>query len=83
MRQSSDGQREMPPWSDTPSGKPLATTYIPGERVFGAIDGCPGTVASVSTIIAPIFSVVWSTGGGEIIYPMDTIMVRKGWPWER
>lgn len=82
MRQSSDGRLEMPPWGDTPAGKPVAPAYAVGERVYGAIDGCPGTVASVSTVVAPIFSVVWSTGDGEIIYPMDTIMVRKAWPWE-
>jgi hypothetical protein len=65
------------------SDTPATPTYAVGERVFGAIDGCPGTVVSVSTVVAPVFSVVWSTGRGEeIIYPMDTIMIRKAWPWE-
>lgn len=79
MRQSGDGRGAVQPWGDAP-GTPA---YAVGERVFGAIDGCPGIVVGVSNVVAPLVSVEWSDGGKEaVIYPIDTIMIRKAWPWE-
>ena len=67
MRQDSDGRDTMPLWSLT-------------QRVFGAIDGCPGDVVSVGN---DWFAVQWSDGTRDaVVYPEDTIMVRKGFPWE-
>lgn len=62
---------------------PGPARFAVGERVFGAIDGCPGTVVHVSNVVAALVSVVWDGGDKEaVIYPMDTIMIRKAWPWE-
>lgn len=74
MWQDSDGRDTMPIWS-------YAST---GERVYGAIDGCPGDIVSVDKI-AGTFVVEWldaSGSGVSVVYPMNTVMVRKAWPWE-
>lgn len=70
MWKSEERQNTVPAWSVT-------------QRVFGAIDGCPGTVVSVDAT-AGTFSVRWSdqTALGDIVYPSDTIMVRRAFPWE-
>lgn len=58
--------------------------YAVGERVFGAIDGLPGTVVGVSNVVAPLVTVQWADENavGDVIYPADTILIRKAWPWE-
>lgn len=67
MRQDSDEREAVPVWSVA-------------QRVFGAIDGCPGEVVSVG---AGTFNVRWSDGTRDaVVYPEDTIMVRAGFPWE-
>ena len=72
MRQSSDGRDTMQTRGDA---------YAVGERVFGAIDGCPGEVVSVGD---STFTVDWTDAGGAdaVVYPKDTIMVRRAFPWE-
>lgn len=59
------------------------TSWTAHERVFGAIDGCPGTVVSVDAI-GGTFTVQWADQDavGNVIYPFDTIMVRRKFPWE-
>lgn len=71
MRQDDDGRDTVPAWSIT-------------QRVFGAIDNCPGTVVSVDAT-ADTFSVQWADQAalGGIVYPSDTIMVRPAFPWEK
>jgi len=60
-----------------------ASPWFQGQRVYGAIDNCPGTVVSVDAFsTSPVFAVRWEDAVGEVIYPHDTIMVRKAWPWE-
>ena len=78
MRQSGERRDQMQFGSDAPA----SPGYAVGDRVCGALDGCPGTVVSVSSVVAPLISVVWDDGDGkEIIYPADTIMIRRLWPW--
>lgn len=58
--------------------------YATGERVFGAIDGMPGTVVSVGEPAGTV-TVEWivaEVSVGNVVYPDDTIMIRKAWPWE-
>jgi hypothetical protein len=50
------------------------------QRVAGALDGCFGTVISVD-INAGTFTVDW-TDDAVVVYPEDTIMVRRTMPWE-
>lgn len=67
----------MFPWSDTPG----APTYAVGDIVYSG--DCRGAVVHVSTVVAPLISVVWSDGdGGPIIYPMNATYLRKALPWE-
>lgn len=71
MRESSDGRSEVPPWRVT-------------QRVYGAIDDCPGTVVSVDKP-AGTFTVEWLDRSGHdvpVVYPDNTIMVRRAWPWQ-
>jgi hypothetical protein len=70
MRESSDGRNTMPPWRVA-------------QRVYGAIDGCPGTVVSVDPE-RETFTVQWADENavGDVVYPYDTIMVRGAFPWE-
>ena len=57
--------------------------YKIGERVYGAIDGQPGIVVSVDNA-ARTFAVQWADENalGDVVYPFDTIMVRRAYPWE-
>lgn len=60
-----------------------AQPYAVNDRVFGTIDGVGGTVVHVSDVVAALISVEWDDGSKEaVIYPADTIMVRRGFPWE-
>lgn len=68
MRENSDGRSEVPPWRNA-------------QRVYGAIDDCPGTIVSVDTE-RRTFAVDWKGNGFSVEYPDDTIMIRKAWPWE-
>lgn len=71
MWKGSDGRDTLPTGGDT---------YAIGEKVFGAIDGVPGTVVAVADTR---ISVEWSDGTiGPVVYPEDTYMIRKAWPWE-
>lgn len=56
-------------------------TYKVGERVFGAIDGVPGTIVSVDRGRG-VVTVEWSGGKFPVDYPEDTIMIRRAYPWE-
>lgn len=58
-----------------------ARGYAPGERVYGAIDNCPGTVISVDAEF-DTFIVQWDGNDFPVVYPQDTIMIRKAFPWE-
>ena len=58
-----------------------ARSYAPGERVYGAIDGCPGTVVSVDDKFNT-FIVQWDGNDFPVVYPVDTAMVRSAFPWE-
>lgn len=75
MRETGNGWEALPTRGDA---------YAVGERVFGAIDGLPGTVVSVSHVVAPLVVVQWADENavGDVIYPQDTILIRKAWPWE-
>jgi hypothetical protein len=64
----------MSPRSDAPN-------YVLGQKVFGGIDGCPGVVTSVDDKF-DTFIVQWDGHDFPVVYPGDTIMVRKGMPWE-
>jgi len=70
MRSGDDGRPEVPAWRVS-------------QRVYGAIDNCPGTVVSVDRV-AENFAVQWADENalGDVVYPFDTIMVRRAWPWE-
>lgn len=69
MRESDSGRSEVFPWG-----------YA--QRVYGAIDDCPGTIISVDRS-TDSFTVRWD---GEdalgVTYPQDTVMVRRAFPWE-
>lgn len=70
MRSQDDGRSEVPPWSVA-------------QRVYGAIDGCPGTIVSMDAE-RETFTVQWADENavGDVVYPFDTIMVRSAFPWE-
>lgn len=51
------------------------------QRVYGAIDSMPGTIVSVDAERGT-FSVYWADKNFPVVYPVETIMVRKAWPWE-
>lgn len=70
MRKNSDGRGEV-----------QTRRYASGEVVFGAIDGYPGRVISLDPDTRTV-TVQWDEGGLPVVYPMDTIMIRKRWPWE-
>lgn len=55
--------------------------YTQGERVYGAIDDVAGTVVSVDTERRTI-TIDWSDGAVSVVYNSETMMVRRGWPWE-
>jgi len=76
MWKSSDGRDTVPLGSH-------AQPYVLGQRVFGAIDNVAGTVVSVDAATGT-FSVHWTDENavGDVVYPYDTIMVRRAWPWE-
>ena len=59
-----------------------ARGYAPGERVYGAIDNCPGTVVSVDTRF-DTFLVQWDGNDFPVVYNSDTMMVRGAFPWEK
>lgn len=82
MRESSDGRRTVLPWSDAPE----PTRFAVGDLVYSEpYADVTGTVVHVSTVVAPLVSIVWSDGnGGAIIYPMNApylIKVEK-LPWQ-
>jgi len=56
-----------------------ASPYVLGQRVFGAIDGCSGNVVSV---YGGTFIVLWRDYGVPVVYPENTMMVRRAFPWE-
>lgn len=58
-----------------------ARSYAPGERVYGAIDDCPGCVISVDAEF-DTFTVQWDGNDFPVVYDAATIMVRRPWPWE-
>lgn len=66
MREDDAGRDKVPLWSVA-------------QRVFGAIDNCPGTVVSVGERTV---TVQWSDGASPVVYPLDTIMIRSAYPWE-
>lgn len=94
MRQGSDGRGSMPPRGDASDAgnvesggqgaqpASVSSSYAVGDKVFGAIDGCPGRVTSVSDVVAPLVCVRWDGEKDDVIYPVDTVMIRKAWPWE-
>jgi len=61
---------------DTPT-----PTYALGDRVRGALDGLPGVVASVDRQFDTIL-VKWDGQDFPVVYPVDTIMIRRTMPWE-
>ena len=77
MRESSNGRRDLPAWSDAPA----ATPYDPGDRVCGALDGYPGCVVSVDASARTV-TVIWHGEWDAVVYPEDTIMIRRAMPWE-
>lgn len=85
MREDSSGRNTVPPWGqphDAVDTQPAsAPCYAVGNRVCGAIDGCPGTVVSVDEQFGTCV-VKWDVGDFPIVYPMDTVMIRKAMPWE-
>ena len=66
-------------WSDPPAVFSGPYPYAVGERVCGAIDGEPGTVAALDADRGT-FTVQWSDVA--VVYPVETMMVRKAMPWE-
>lgn len=68
MRENSNGRDNVPAWRVS-------------QRVYGAIDGVPGTVVYVDAT-AGIFTVKWTDGTTPVVYPMETAMVRGAYPWE-
>lgn len=76
MRQEGSGRDTV-----LPGGNP----YTAGECVFATYYGCAGTVVAVSNVISPLIVVRWGNqkdAMGDIIYPADTPLVRRAWPWE-
>jgi len=57
-------------------------SYEVGDRVRGALDGLPGVVASVDRQFDTIL-VKWDDGDFPVVYPSDTIMIRRAMPWEK
>lgn len=82
MRESEDGRRTVLPWSQPPEPARFAV----GDTVYSEpYADVTGTVVSVSTVVAPLVSIVWSDGnGGAIIYPMDASYLKKveKLPWQ-
>lgn len=72
MREDDHGRSEVPVWRVS-------------QRVAGALDGCPGDIVSVDAERGT-FTVEWLDASGSgvsvVIYPEDTIMVRRCMPWE-
>ena len=55
--------------------------YEVGDRVRGALDGLPGVVTSVDRQFDTI--IVWWDGNDfPVVYPEDSIMIRRALPWE-
>lgn len=70
MREDDHGRSEVPVWRVS-------------QRVAGALDGCPGTVISVDAFSGyGYFAVKWDDGTDAVVYPRETIMVRRAMPWE-
>ncbi len=69
MRESGEGRNSVLPWRVA-------------QRVAGAIDGQPGAVVSVDEQFAT-FIVKWDGGDFPVVYPVDTIMIRELFPWEK
>lgn len=68
----------MLPWSDPPT----PPSYAVDDIVYSG--SSRGKVVHVSTVVAPLISVVWDDGdGGAITYPTDATYLRKAMPWER
>lgn len=62
---------------------PGGDAYAVGETVVSVVDGERGTVTGASTVVAPLVTVRWQNAVGEdVIYPMDTQLIRRLWPWE-
>jgi hypothetical protein len=78
MWENSDGRRTVQTGDDAQSA------YAVGDAVIYHRDAnVIGTVVHVSTVISPLISVVWDGNDGEpIIYPMNTTLLRRAWPWE-
>lgn len=78
MREDSNGRSPMSPWGNTP------TRFAVGDKVVPNSGADRGTVVAVSTVVSPLISVVWdSDPEGEIIYPMNTELLRRAMPWEQ
>lgn len=80
LRKTGKRRCDMPVRSDTRNtGNELGSSWEVAQRVFGGIDNCPGDVVSVED---GTFTVLWRDYGVPVIYPFDTAMVRKAFPWE-
>ena len=73
MRKSNDRRNTLPLGGNT---------YAIGETVFSVVDGARGKVSRTSTVVAPLVCVLWNGAAEDVIYPMDTQIIRKAWPWE-
>lgn len=58
-----------------------AFEWLVGQRVYGAIDNCPGTVLSVDDKFNT-FLVQWDGNDFPVVYNSETMMVRRAFPWE-
>ena len=67
----------MQVWGDAPENG----NYAVGDRVCGAIDGCPGTVVAMDEEFATC-TVKWDNGDFPVVYDQTTIMIRRAMPWE-
>lgn len=68
MSKDADGRGALPVWRVS-------------QHVYGAIDNCPGVVISLDERFET-FIVQWNGNDFPVVYPYDTIMVRRGFPWE-
>lgn len=67
--------------SEDDAGRNTLPVWSVAQRVYGAVDDCPGYVISVDPD-AGTFTVEWRDDGFPVVYPVDTMMVRRGFPWE-
>lgn len=80
MREDSSGRGTVFPWGEPPATEPIP--YAPGEVVISVGDNARGTVTRTSDVVAPLVCVLWDGDKEDVIYPANTEVFRRLYPWE-